>query len=117
MLVADATAAWGEEEQAVIGELETARGSRPPLAVYNKCDLGEVPNDWRPAGVAVSALTGQGVEQLLGEIAARLVSSPPPAGAAVPFTQRQTLLLNEALTALDRGVAAAAHDLLVRLAG
>jgi hypothetical protein len=37
----------------------------------------------------VSALTGANVQTLLEEISRRLVPDIPPAGAAVPFTQRQ----------------------------
>jgi tRNA modification GTPase len=59
-----------------------------PLLVCNKIDL--------PAGCensklsfearSVSALIGQGITELWAAISLRLVPEPPPAGAAVPFT-------------------------------
>ena len=130
VLVADVTERWSEDEQAVVGGLAGARnsgGSRPPLAnsrpplasrlvvVHNKCDLAAAPNDRRPAGIAVSALTGEGLAELLEAIAGRLVPLPPPAGAAVPFTQRQVRLLAKSLAAVEQGDAEAACKCLARL--
>ena len=71
-------------------ELEAAR----PLIVVNKIDLVA----WDHHVVGVSATSGLGLEQLLKEIATRLVPEPPPQGAAVPFT---TSLVDALQTALD----------------
>lgn len=77
------------------------------VVAANKCDL---PNLWGsalPAGALVlSAASGAGVEALAGRIAAKLVPEAPPAGTAVPVTQRQVELLRAAHAALradDRG--------------
>jgi tRNA modification GTPase len=59
----------------------------PVQLVVNKTDLGAAWDLMQAAGaVHVSARTGAGLETLLEAIANRLVSAPPPPGAAVPFT-------------------------------
>ncbi|MBY0228210.1 MAG: 50S ribosome-binding GTPase [Gemmataceae bacterium] len=55
----------------------------PTLRVANKCDLA------RGDGLAVSALTGEGLETLAAVIVAALVPEPPPPGAGVPFLPDQ----------------------------
>ena len=82
ILVFDRSAAWSGEDRVLVRQWPTA------LLVHNKCDLPEVPAD-RPPGVQTSALRGDGIEDLLAAVAARLVPNPPPAGAAVPFTVEQ----------------------------
>jgi tRNA modification GTPase len=57
------------------------------LVVWNKADLAG--GKWSGAGLSISALSGQGVEQLTAALARRLVPEPPPPGAAVPFTDAQ----------------------------
>ena len=52
----------------------------PGLVVWNKSDLAPAP------GLAVSALTGAGIPELVAAIVRRLVAHPPPPGAAVPYT-------------------------------
>jgi tRNA modification GTPase len=57
------------------------------LVVQNKADL---PAAHAPAvGTALSALSGQGIDELSAAISQTLVPDPPPAGAAVPFTEPQ----------------------------
>jgi tRNA modification GTPase len=109
LLVSDVTADWSDQERVVLQSVAQV------LIVHNKCDLAGVPIDGRPAGVAVSALTGEGLADLLGAIAGRVVPSPPAAGAAVPFTKRQVQLLNEVLVAINRGDSDSAGKLLTRL--
>jgi tRNA modification GTPase len=56
------------------------------LAVVNKVDLATT-WDIGPAGMAVSARTGAGLEALTHAISARLVPSPPHSGEPVPITE------------------------------
>jgi len=66
---------------------------RPPcpaesnvLICYNKIDLVHKGTDGRRQ-TAVSALTGEGIESLLGETIRRLVPYPPKPGEAIPLTE------------------------------
>ena len=58
------------------------------LVIHNKADLPQTADN-RPGGIYVSALTGQGIEELPRHIAQRLVPHPPPPGVAVPFSEEQ----------------------------
>jgi tRNA modification GTPase len=95
LLVCDVTSNWSNEER------EVAQTARRVLVVHHKCDLANPPSDGRPVGVAVSSLTGQGIDRLCEQIARALVPSPPEPGTAVPFTARQEALLRQALAALN----------------
>jgi tRNA modification GTPase len=80
-----------------------------PLLVVNKIDLVAAPST--SSVLCTCAMTGVGLEALLTAIAQRIVPRPPEAGAAVPFTSRQTELLSTAVREIDvgnPGVAAAA---------
>lgn len=94
--VFDSTQAWSNADEDLIS-------SRPDaLVVHNKCDLApaRVP---RLNGLLTSALTGEGIEELVRAVAARLVPHPPRARAPVPFTGGQ-------IDALERAAAAASQD-------
>lgn len=84
-----------------------------PLIVLNKIDLLE--GDalaCHPSVIAVSALVGLGIDALLAAIAQRLVPTPLQCGEGVPFTARQSSLLESALLAIKRlDVTAATNDL------
>lgn len=70
-----------------------------PVIVLNKVDLAS--NRQRlPLGLYTSAVTSEGVEELLRAIAHRLVPQPPEPGQAVPFTPTQASLLRSALEAI-----------------
>jgi tRNA modification GTPase len=88
LFVADTTAGWDD----VLFEQINATARRL-LLVHNKCDLAPPPDD-RPAGIAISAKTGAGLDHLAAAIITALVPMPPPAGAAVPFTVEQVDTLN-----------------------
>lgn len=83
------------------------------LIVKNKADLlpaGELQPD---AGtVAVSALTGRGLDELCRQVVRRLIPAPPTPGEAVLFTSRQEVAVREAATALSSGDSALAATLL-----
>jgi tRNA modification GTPase len=77
--------------------------------VVNKCDL---PLAWNlecaEGAMRVSAKTGEGLAELCAVVVARLVSDPPPARAAVPFTSHLIEGIAEAQRVLaksDRGEA------------
>jgi len=72
------------------------------LVVATKCDL---PAAWRPGEdaavtVAVSAVSGDGLERLASAVTRRLVPAPPPPGAGVPFRPAHVRRLESALRAL-----------------
>lgn len=82
ILIFDLGSPWSDEDQSLLERWPEA------LVVHNKCDLPSADGD-RPAGLAISALTGVGIPALLDGISERLVPDPPPPGAAVPFTPEQ----------------------------
>jgi tRNA modification GTPase len=84
--------------------------------VVNKCDLA---TNWNkktaPDAVWVSARTGAGLAALSARVIARLVSDPPPAGAAVPFAARLCAGTEEALRNLSVGNGAEARRVVLSL--
>ncbi|HEY1376779.1 MAG TPA: GTPase [Gemmataceae bacterium] len=87
------------------------------LPVVNKADL---PTAWDvasvPDAVVVSARTGAGLDELCRRISRRLVRSPPPPGAAVPFTPGLADLTAAIAATLDVGDTAAARALIAPVA-
>ena len=78
----------------------TIPADRAGLTVVNKCDLG--PNRpcpaWLPAdAIQVSALTGEGLPDLVETICRRLVPDIPAPGSAVPFRPHQIEAIRNAL--------------------
>ncbi|NQU22204.1 MAG: 50S ribosome-binding GTPase [Candidatus Nealsonbacteria bacterium] len=88
ILVFDAAQPWTEADQALL------HSAASPLVVHNKCDLPPARGE-RVAGLAVSALTGEGIGELVHGISNRLVPEPPPPGRAVPFTVEQAEYLEK----------------------
>ena len=86
------------EQQAEIVGLALDRDRT--LVVINKIDVAAHPVECRES-IGTSALTGEGVAQLLDVIAHRLVPQVPPAGLAVPFTREQGRALQSALHAIS----------------
>jgi len=83
------------------------------LVAYNKIDRIPFEREQaelaaRPPGLALSAATGRGVDELISRITARLVPQPPEPGEAVPFTERHTQLFAIAEEALAHEDVAAA---------
>lgn len=77
------------------------------LRVLNKIDAATIGSDplatSDPAhGVATSALTGEGIDQLRALIVKRLVPEPPEPGAAVPLNARQTRWLKLLASSANR---------------
>lgn len=109
ILVAEACSPWTSLHQQVYALVES------PLVLYNKRDVREVPNDGRPAGLAVSAKTGQGKAELLAAISQRLVPHCPSPGEAVPFLPRHVDVLLQVGSALNGADDAAALEALAKL--
>jgi tRNA modification GTPase len=65
----------------------------------------------------VSAKTGQGIDTLIQAIVQRLAPSPPPLGAAVPFTDLQVAALEQAEMHLTCDNHQAAQDAIQSLTG
>jgi tRNA modification GTPase len=73
------------------------------LVVYNKSDLtDEVDVSDRPAGILTSTVTGEGLESLIEKMLAQLVPESPGPAEAIPFTEKQELLIRELLQLLDK---------------
>lgn len=72
------------------------------LVTANKADL---PTAWDadevPGAIAVSASVGQGIGDLAGRLAARLVPEPPAAGTGLPITPDQARWLESLRPGLD----------------
>lgn len=96
VLVFDRSLPWSEADQQLVAAWPQA------VVVHNKADLPSPPESPRPTGLATSTRSGQGMETLVRTIAQRLVPSPPPAGAAVPFTPEQVDRLHEVQAAIQR---------------
>jgi len=77
--------------------------------VWNKCDLvGEVEED---AGVRVSALTGEGIQELRSAIVDRVSDGAVSGGAAMLTNARQQQAVSGATAALVRAGRAAAEGI------
>ncbi len=98
-----------QEQQQTTQWLTTQQAQCPQaVCVLNKIDLLEQPGVASPLAplvgpdaVCTSAVTGQGVAELLQLIAHRLVPNPAPPGDAVPFTLRQQQAMEEILATTD----------------
>ncbi|HAB13496.1 MAG TPA: hypothetical protein DCE47_17590 [Planctomycetaceae bacterium] len=74
------------------------------VVVANKCDLDDATDGVLPDGaLMVSALTGEGLDELAGAIVARLVPGMPEPGTAVPVSERLIGCLEEVARAIDAG--------------
>lgn len=91
--VFDATRPW-EEQEPLVHQLPA------PLLVHNKTDLVATPRPHGTPGLWTSAVSGEGLEELLHAIANRLVPEPPKSGEGVPFTSTQAAILRSALEAI-----------------
>jgi tRNA U34 5-carboxymethylaminomethyl modifying GTPase MnmE/TrmE len=85
------------------------------VIVANKCDLASAWANDEPAGViAVSSLTGDGIERLIAKIGSRLVPAVPGSGTAIPVTPRQVDCLQAARAAAEAGDVEAARSQMSR---
>jgi len=109
VLVFDQSQPWTEADENLVATQPEA------VLVFNKADLPSPAGMARPAGLATSAIEGQGIEPLVRAIVQRLVPQPPAPGAAVPFTAEQVCLLQNAQTAAERADFSQAATVLGRL--
>lgn len=109
VLVFDQSRPWTEADENLVA---TQPGA---VVVFNKADLPSPAGLVRRAGLATSALTGQGIEPLIHAIVRRLVPQPPAPGTAVPFTAEQVHLLQTAQLAAEQGDVSQAEAVLEQL--
>lgn len=101
LVVLEATAGVSEEERRLVGSLE----GRPHVVVRNKADLlgasqGGLGEADGLGGLRTSAVTGEGLEALRGEILRVLQAGSSPAGGGVLNSLRQQQAVAETLGAL-----------------
>lgn len=112
IIVLDRSRPVTDAERRLVAELPGA------LLVAHKLDL---PDAWAGSGpeeaVAVSSLTGEGVDELIARIAARLVPHAPPRGTPIPVSERQVECLRAARVAAMAGDLRAARGHIARCAG
>jgi len=77
-----------------VAEHPALEAAQRTLVIRSKADLAESTN-FRPGEVAVSAITGAGLQMLMMEVAAMLVPNELPAEAAVPITEEQVAALEQ----------------------
>jgi len=95
VLVFDVTGPWTSEAASLLDEWPAA------ILVHNKCDLVAQPAYDRPKGLRTSAVTGAGVQELIRELAERLIPEPPPPGTAVPFSERYVAVVRRCVSLLE----------------
>ncbi len=73
------------------------------ILIFNKCDLAQPGCVLDRDFVRTSALTGEGIPDLMARIAQRLVPNVPPAGTPIPFHRDQIRWLTRARQCLEQG--------------
>ncbi len=94
LLVFDASQARTDEDAALSAAWPGA------LVVHTKTDLVQGEMEQSLVGIPTSIVLQTGLEELLAEVAGRLIPAPPPSGSAVPFTRRQIDHIERSITAL-----------------
>ena len=82
---------WTQQDQELLESIQ------PQLIVFNKADLAmesQTQPD-RPRGLVTSAVTGQGIEEMIEQIGNLLVPELPDPGQAFPVTQSQRRKLDD----------------------
>ena len=96
LLLLDVSEPPREEDRALLAEWPHA------LIVAHKCDLTDAWGAKLPlSALRVSSLTGEGLQVLAERIVARLIPEVPQPGTAIPISQRQKTLLENAAAALE----------------
>lgn len=107
LAVFDATKPWTAGDEQWLKELP-AEPKR--LILFNKVDLCSPPHDGRPAGITISAKTGQGLEELAGAIVTAIAGDSFAGNVAMPFSRRQVQRLSACRQQIAAGNIAAAID-------
>ncbi len=87
------------------------------LRVANKCDLPAAWSAPETGARAISAERGEGLEELVRDLADRLVPEAPPEGSGVPFREWQVRVIERVRRRLMEGRGDRAARLLKRLGG
>ncbi len=86
-----------------------------PASIAQRTSSSEIAQSAIRANLHTSAITGEGIDELITAISRALVPHGPPAGAPIPFTARQIESLVVAGNAIKRRQAAATHEALQSL--
>jgi tRNA modification GTPase len=97
-------------EPAAAGDQELIEGYAEALLVWNKIDRAASADLSRLSGLKISALRGEGIDELIAAIVGRLVPEVPPSGAAVPFNERQLKILSDVAAHVEQRDAGAASE-------
>ncbi len=93
LIVSDATDPEAPEHlkvtEEVIGELGASE--KPRLYVYNKCDKSEEPLFYSDDQIAVSALTGKGIDRLIDMIEKKLSEAKKEYKLLIPYDKQSAL--------------------------
>ncbi len=112
ILLIDISQPANDEDRALLTALPTA------IVVAHKCDLPQWvgPDAWADELAStwqrVSSETGEGVDAILRAVSARLVPEIPPAGTALPVTERQVTLLRRAHEAIEEKELTACQEMI-----
>jgi tRNA modification GTPase len=102
-----------ESDQHVFAQLSQLKAAPRVIHVWNKVDLlssfertdatnaSQVPGNGAPRKLMTSALTGEGIAELVSAIGQMLVPRIPSAGSAVPFLPHHLTALEAARDAVD----------------
>jgi tRNA modification GTPase len=93
LIVVDSHRGWEQAHEQLLNEITC-----PSLQLWNKSDLVP-PRLSAPDALAVSAVTGDGLQQACESIAEKLVPEAPPCGHPVPITRLQSDILKNAMLA------------------
>lgn len=77
--------------------------SKATIVALNKCDLPSNAPEARTTDLRISAMTGQGIGELLAGISRNLVPVQPAPGAGVPYLASQVVALQNLVEALESG--------------
>lgn len=105
-LVILVTAAGERQPESPLLQIGKLRPGQRLLWVANKCDRLDEAAEPPDGAIATSALTGQGVDQLLAAISVTMVPELPPPDAAFPFAKRQVESLTSISQSMDDAIAA-----------
>ena len=93
------------EDVQLLEQLADSPGNGPPyLVVHHKSDLPWLWDaDHQTNALAVSSVTGNGIDELMAQIVRQLVPSVPPAGTPIPISGRQSRWLQAAMSCHEAG--------------
>ncbi|REJ69207.1 MAG: GTP-binding protein [Planctomycetota bacterium] len=107
VVVFDLAEPWGDEQAALLRSWPEA------IVVHNKSDLVDALLDPRPAGLRLSAQTGEGLDALRQQLVDRLVPTTVAANQPLLFTRQQIRSVSAARESLPQDPAKATRHLRV----